>query len=55
MPGAHILAIVLTVVFVIGVAGCALVIPIAAIKFFAVLFEKDASEEPAPGRFVQLG
>jgi len=35
----------LTLVFTIGWIGCLLTIPLAAFKFFAVLFEGDASEE----------
>jgi len=34
----------LTLVFMIGVAGCLVTIPLAAYKFFSVLFEKDADE-----------
>jgi hypothetical protein len=35
--------------FVIGVAGCViLVIPIAAYQLFSVLFEKDHPDEPRP-------
>ncbi len=34
----------LTLVFMIGVAGCLLTIPLAAYKFFSVLFEKDAEQ-----------
>lgn len=49
MPAAHIVALILTVVFAIGVAGCAIVIPIAAWKFFYVLIERDRLEEhPQP-------
>ena len=33
------------ILFAIGVIGCAITIPLAAIKFFAVLFEKDEPEE----------
>jgi hypothetical protein len=40
----YILAKVLTWMWVIGVAGCVIVIPWSAIKMFAVLFEKDAEE-----------
>lgn len=36
---------ILTVLFVIGMAGCMLVIPIAAQKLFSVLFEKDLPGE----------
>lgn len=41
----HLMARLLTVIFVIGVAGCAIVIPMAAWKFLSVLFEKDVDEE----------
>jgi hypothetical protein len=34
----------LMVMFAVGWLGCALAIPMAAIRFFAVLFEKD--EDP---------
>jgi len=34
----------LTLVFMIGVAGCLVTIPLAAYKFFSVLFEKDSDE-----------
>jgi hypothetical protein len=39
------LAHLLTVMFVIGAAGCVIVIPLAAVKMFSVLFEKDRPEE----------
>lgn len=32
-------------VFVIGMIGCLLVIPITALRLFAVLFEKDQPDE----------
>ncbi len=38
--------------FLLGVAGCGLTIPVVAVKFFRVLFEKDEEHEmqgPAPG------
>ena len=35
---------ILTLVFMIGVAGCLVTIPLAAYKFFSVLFEKDSDE-----------
>lgn len=41
----HIIAWPLMILFAIGVIGCAITIPLAAIKFFAVLFEKDEPEE----------
>ena len=37
----------LTIAFVVGCAGCALVIPVVAFKFVAVLFEPDPPSEPA--------
>lgn len=50
------IARVLSVVFIIGIAGCAIAIPIVAVKFAMVLFEKDpeepgdrtSQESPAP-------
>ena len=36
---------VLTGMFVVGIAGCIIVIPWSAIKMFSVLFEKDAAGE----------
>jgi hypothetical protein len=36
---------VLTWTFVIGMAGCILVIPIVAYKLFSVLFEEDQPDE----------
>ncbi len=42
--GAH----VLSWTFVIGMAGCLLVIPVAAYQLFSVLFEKDRPEEINP-------
>jgi hypothetical protein len=36
---------VLTVLFVVGMAGCVLVIPITAKRLFSVLFEKDVPGE----------
>jgi hypothetical protein len=32
--------------FLVGVVGCGLTIPIVAFKFFSVLFEKDEEERP---------
>ena len=40
---------ILQAMFYIGVAGCALTIPIVAFKFFSVLFEKDEGEQ-RPGQ-----
>ncbi len=34
----------LTLVFAIGVVGCLMTIPLAAYKFFSVLFEKDSDQ-----------
>jgi hypothetical protein len=34
--------------FIIGLAGCLLVIPVAAFQLFSVLFEKDRPEEMNP-------
>lgn len=33
------------VLFAIGAIGCVISIPIVAVKFFSVLFEKDVAEE----------
>jgi hypothetical protein len=35
----------LTLVFTIGWVGCSITIPMAAFRFFSVLFEKDAAEQ----------
>jgi hypothetical protein len=40
-----VIANILTWMFVVGMAGCVVVIPWAAIKMFSVLFEKDAPKE----------
>jgi hypothetical protein len=40
----HIAAHTLTILFLIGVAGCLVSIPLIAIKFASVLFEKDEEE-----------
>ncbi len=53
MPTAHLLALILTVLFALGVAGCAIVIPLAAWKFFSVLLEKDTAEDRR-SRYVEL-
>jgi hypothetical protein len=34
--------------FLIGLAGCLLVVPVAAFQLFSVLFEKDRPEEINP-------
>ena len=36
----------LTLLFIIGMAGCMLVIPLVAFKLFRVLFEDDSEDEP---------
>jgi len=36
----------LTLLFVIGMAGCIIVIPSVAFKLFRVLFEDDSEDEP---------
>ena len=38
---------VITVLFALGVVGCALVIPLTAFQLFKVLFEPDTEEEVA--------
>ncbi|MFB3813555.1 MAG: hypothetical protein ACE14L_05540 [Terriglobales bacterium] len=44
----HTLAQIIIAVFVIGVAGCAIAIPVIAYRFISVLFEKDKEEEKKP-------
>lgn len=44
------LAHVLTWLFVIGMAGCVVVIPITAYRLFSVLFSKDLPDEINPVR-----
>jgi hypothetical protein len=44
----HIVAHPLTWGFVIGMAGCVLVIPITAYKLISVVFQKDAPHELNP-------
>ena len=39
------LAPLLTLLFIVGMAGCILVIPMVAFKLFRVLFENDSEEE----------
>ena len=41
----HAVSKILTWLWLIGMAGCVIVIPWSAIKMFAVLFEKDAPSE----------
>ena len=36
----------LTLLFVVGMAGCVIVIPLVALKLFRVLFEDDSEDEP---------
>jgi hypothetical protein len=36
----------LTLLFIIGMAGCIIVIPLVAFKLFRVLFEDDLEDEP---------
>jgi hypothetical protein len=50
---AHLLLRFLVLVFAVGAVGCAITIPIAAYRFFSVLFEPDEPEahqeyEPSP-------
>lgn len=40
---------IVEVLFLIGVAGCLLTIPIAGWGYFSVLFEKDVEPVPQPG------
>ena len=35
----------LTLLFVVGLAGCVIVIPLVAFKLFRVLFEEDLEDE----------
>lgn len=43
----HTLVVVLQVVFIIGVVGCCVTIPLAAWGYFSVLFQKDTDAEQA--------
>jgi hypothetical protein len=43
----HFLIRLLSAAFIVGAAGCALLIPVVAFKFVAVLFEKDPEHDPA--------
>ncbi len=54
MPAAHVVGLVLTIIFAIGVAGCAIVIPLAAWKFFSVLLEKDTPDENPQQSYVEF-
>jgi hypothetical protein len=42
----HIIARILSVVFMLGVAGCLITIPIVAVRFAMVLFERESEESP---------
>ncbi len=42
---ATMLAHLLSLLFVIGMAGCLLVIPVTAYRLFSVLFQKDQLDE----------
>ena len=53
MPAHHILAWLATVLFALGVAGCLIVIPLSAWKFFSVLLEKDTPED-RERRYIEL-
>src|ERR1041384_1945608 len=41
----HVMVMILEGLFIIGVVGCAVTIPLAAWGYFSVLFEKDSAEE----------
>ena len=41
----HVMDMILEGLFIIGVVGCAVTIPLAAWGYFSVLFEKDSAEE----------
>jgi hypothetical protein len=43
----NILIHLLMAAFIIGSAGCALLIPVVAFRFISVLFEKDPTNEPS--------
>jgi hypothetical protein len=43
----HILVLILQGLFIIGVAGCCVTIPLAAWGYFSVLFQKDTEAEQA--------
>lgn len=50
----HITAHALTILFLIGAIGCLISIPIIAVKFAAVLFEKDTGEDEEESATVQV-
>lgn len=41
----HTLAVILQIVFILGVIGCCVTIPLAAWGYFSVLLQKDTDEE----------
>ncbi len=45
----HVLVHIVMLLFMVGVAGCLLVIPVVAVKFAAVLFEKTPEAEGSGG------
>ncbi len=44
----HVLVHALTLLFLLGVVGCLVAIPVVAVKFASVLFEKDTEAEASP-------
>jgi hypothetical protein len=44
----HVLAKLLQALFVVGVAGCLITVPVVALKFASVLWEKDEDETHGP-------
>lgn len=46
---AHAGAILVMVLFAVGVIGCAITIPICAVKFFAILFENTEEQSQLAG------
>ena len=42
----------LTLVFAVGVIGCLMTIPLAAYKFFSVLFDKDSDQPEANQEYI---
>ncbi len=49
----HVLAMILQIVFVLGLIGCAITIPLAAWGYFSVLVEKDTDAERGIDREAQ--
>ncbi len=41
----RILVLILQAIFILGVIGCCVTIPLAAWGYFSVLFQKDTDEE----------